>query len=55
MSTSLLYHAFGLKGVKYISTEYENVSTMEILYNPYPQASTSPLLLLFQLFMQLWG
>ncbi len=22
MSTSLLYHAFGLKGVKYISTKY---------------------------------
>jgi transposase len=26
MSTSLLYHAFGLKGVKYISTEYKNGS-----------------------------
>ncbi|MDZ7698924.1 MAG: transposase family protein [Deltaproteobacteria bacterium] len=23
MSTSLLYHAFGLRGVKYISTKYE--------------------------------
>jgi hypothetical protein len=28
MSTSLLYHAFGLKGVKYISTEYNNGSTI---------------------------
>jgi len=28
MSTSLLYHAFGLKGVKYISTEYKNGSTI---------------------------
>ena len=28
MSTSLLYHAFGLKGVKYISTEYKNGSTV---------------------------
>jgi transposase len=28
MSTSLLYHAFGLKGVKYIRTEYEKGSTI---------------------------
>jgi len=28
MSTSLLYHAFGLRGVKYIKTEYENSSTV---------------------------
>lgn len=28
MSTSLLYHAFGLKGVKYISTEYVNGSVI---------------------------
>ena len=28
MSTSLLYHAFGLKGVKYISTEYKNGSAI---------------------------
>jgi len=28
MSTSLLYHAFGLQGVKYISTEYKNGSTI---------------------------
>jgi transposase len=28
MSTSLLYHAFGLRGVKYISTEYEKGSTI---------------------------
>jgi len=28
MSTSLLYHAYGLKGVKYISTEYKNGCTM---------------------------
>jgi len=28
MSTSVLYHAFGLKGVKYISTEYKNGSTI---------------------------
>lgn len=28
MSTSLLYHAFGLKGVKYISTKYINGSVI---------------------------
>ena len=28
MSTSLLYHAFGLRGVKYIRTEYEKGSTV---------------------------
>jgi transposase len=28
MSTSLLYHAFGLKGVKYISTKYEKGHTV---------------------------
>lgn len=28
MSTSLLYHAYGLRGVKYISTEYEKGLTM---------------------------
>lgn len=28
MSTSLLYHAFGLKGVKYIGTEYKHGSTI---------------------------
>ena len=28
MSTSLLYHAFGIKGVKYISTKYENGATL---------------------------
>ena len=28
MSTSLLYHAFGLRGVKHISTEYEKGSTI---------------------------
>lgn len=28
MSTSLLYHAFGLKGVKYICTKYERGSTI---------------------------
>ena len=28
MSSSLLYHAFGLRGVKYISTEYEKGSTV---------------------------
>jgi transposase len=28
MSTSLLYHAFGLRGVKYIKTEYEKGSTI---------------------------
>ena len=24
MSASMLYHAFGIKGVRYISTQYEN-------------------------------
>jgi transposase len=28
MSTSLLYHAFGIKGVKYISTKYKNGTTI---------------------------
>jgi transposase len=28
MSTSLLYHAFGIKGVKYISTKYKNGTTL---------------------------